>query len=311
MIITPLIATIAILAVFLLIQLTVDMTRGRRTKIIHDRLLEIGKKEALKSISVVVRTKRSQQKLIDLLDHLSSFGYDKSQVVIVPSERKNKKFNEFIRSYRTLHPTMDIRVVRTPGRRDDATIASRHARGELILWMELSDRLSPRFFDLTSYEFADPSVERIDVPHRYAKARSLADVNATWSLIRAETFELLHLQSAKRRVAIYRRASFKQDSAPKTVKARTQLSVIRERTVVPVRSNLFTSLNLVVSIVLAYGAIVLLSGQWLFTTLAVITVYLLSNIIWLISSKRYTAPESALLILGLPFAIIGDFRSRG
>lgn len=304
---TPLEVTLFILAAFLIVQSLLESIRGRQLRKVSGQLLEIGKRQSLTTISIVIKARGSKEQIIGLLDHLASFRYDKLQAVIIPRTRKNVGRNDYLTVYRAAHPGMNIRVVRSSGRRDDKTIATRHARGDLLFWMNVTDRLGPRFFELVSYEFADPKVERIDVPYRYETARTIADLLATWAVLRSETLDLIRRKKRRERHTVYRRSAFKRGmNQAAFVKPGTHLSFIRPHHSLT-RYNLLAIVgNLLVTLALGYVAIYYLSTDWYFTVLAILTVYLLSNLFWLTSSKRHTLPEAVPLILALPFTILGS-----
>ena len=197
----PFAATVAVLVVFILLQMIVDTRRSKRFKAVSKQLLEVGKHQSLTTISVVIREKNGKQQVLDLLDHLASFKYDKLQVVVVPRSRSARD-SQYLTDYRAAHPKMNIRIVRSSGRRDDMSIAKRHARGELVLWMSPFERLSPRFFERASYEFANPLIDKVNVPYRHQAARSVADLVAMWSSVRAETIDAILGKSARPHQAI-------------------------------------------------------------------------------------------------------------
>jgi len=302
----PLVATLVILGVFIILQVALDTLRGRRLKAVSRQLVEIGKQQSLTSVSVVVREKGSKQQLINLLDHLASFSYAKLQVVVVPRSRKNDRSSRYIVDYRASHSNLNIRIVRSSGRRDDTSVARRHARGELVLWMSTSERLTPRFFERLSYEFADATIDQVDIPYRYETARSVADLLATWSTIRSEALGLIWRRRRHSRHPVYRRASYKQSGKQfLVVRPGTPLAFIRPRQAPNIQNILVVAVNLLVATAAGYAVFYYVSTQWLFTVLAVASAYLLSNLFWLASSKRYTLPEAVSLVLALPYAIAG------
>lgn len=309
MIFAPLVATITVLVIFVLLQLIIDTLRGRRLKSVSKHLLELGKRLSLTTISVVVREKGGKQQLLELLDHLTTFEYEKLQVVVVPRSRKPRDLR-YLTEYRAAHPKMNIRIVRSAGRRDDVSIAKLHARGALVLWMDAAERLSPRFFERASYEFANTNIGQVTVPYRYDTARTIADLLAVWSTIRAETLDVIWRKKARSHRTIYRRSSFRQNTgAQSIVKPGTPIAIIRSRGSLNLHNLLIITGNVLLTAVLGYIAVYYLSTQWFFTVLAVISAYLLSHLFWLASSKRYSLREAIPLVLALPFAVIGNFAS--
>lgn len=303
----PLAATLFVLGIFVVLQVVLDTLRGRRLKAVSRQLIEIGKERSLTTVSVVVREKGSKRQLVDLLDHLASFNYEKLQVVVVPRSRRSDKSNRYILEYRAAHPNLNMRIVRSSGRRDDASIAKRHARGELVLWMSASERLTTRFFERLSYEFADPAIDQVDIPYRYETARSVTDLLATWSTIRSDAMGFIWRKKRGTTYSAYRRASYKQASKQhRIVRPGTPLAFIRPRQVPNIRNLLVVALNLLAAGVAGYAVLYYVSTQWLFTVLAVVCAYLLSNLFWLASSRRYSLPEAISLVLTLPFAIAGS-----
>lgn len=302
----PLVATITVLAVFILLQIIIDTRRSRRFKAVSKQLLEVGKQQSLTTISVVIREKNGKQQVLDLLNHLASFDYDKLQVVVVP---RSKKANDsrYLTDYRAAHPKLDIRIVRSAGRRDDASIAKRHARGELVLWLDSTERLAARFFERASYEFANPLINKVHVPYRHQSAQSVAHLVAIWSSVRAETIDATVRKNPRPYQVIYRRTLFTRSATPRrVVKAGTPIAVIRPWNSSNLRNILVVSANVLISAVLGFAAIYYLSSEWLFTVLAVAIAYLLSNLFWLASSKRYSWREATVLIVALPFAVLGE-----
>lgn len=302
----PFVVTVTVLVVFILLQMIIDTRRNRRFKAVSKQLLEIGKQQSLTTISVVVREKNGKQQVLDLLDHLAAFNYAKLQIVVVPRSKKANE-NRYITDYRAAHPQLDVRIVRSAGRRDDASIAKRHARGELVLWLNPTEQLGPRFFERASYEFANPSIDRVNVPYRHQAARSVADLVSVWSIVRGETIDAIYGKNTRPHRTIYRRSSFNRGTKPeKVVKAGTPIAIIRPRGSSDLRNMLVVLVNVLVTAALGYAAVYYLSTQWFFTVLAVMIAYLLSNLFWLASSKRYTWREAGGLIVALPFAVLGD-----
>jgi hypothetical protein len=308
--IQPFIVTASLLSAFVIVQFAIDTMRSRSVRTLQSQLTAAGLQAARKRITVVLRAGSRKGEVVGALEHLAAHEYPLLQIVLVPRSPRKGKSLDYVTAFRTSHPSLDIRVIRSAGRVTTDTIEKRHARGELIVYMGLQERFGPRFFDLISAEFLDSRVGRVNVPFRRTAGSTIAGLIAQWTQIRSQAFGLLGVGLRPKTLSVSRRTIPAKSIALATVTARSSVSVNMPSERNPLRERLFVTLNILLSIVLAYTAIMLMRTEWIFSVLAIIVIYLLANMLWLLALRPGNLAYRMLLIAALPFALIGDVTSR-
>lgn len=308
----PLIATISILVCLVILQLVIDAARRRRIQTVRQHLLMLGQKHSKRSISIIVKANGRQEQVIALLNHLRRQSYGRLRIVVVPRNRSNKKAISYLQQYRHEHPKMKLTILTGKGRLTEKIIVSKHTHTDLVAWINLDDRLPHGFFERVSYEFADPSLERLEIPYLLRPAKSIASMINTWTIIRRTTFALLLKKSGSNisSMPIVLRTAYLKNQTPQANRlARLSFGMMSSHT--PGRKEWAISLTNVAAAAAVLAALLLLrSSEWLFAILAFVVAYILVNLLWMAALRGYSFYERIVLLLGLPFSLIG-YHTRG
>ena len=156
----PTVVTITIIMVFVLIlQLWIDRLRMRQLpKVRLQHSDEIAPKH---KISVIVPLSRRAESLFETLDHLRAQNYEQLEVVVVVRQTAGKNAANTLRRYRRKHADLSLRIVKHKKGMDSRVLASRYARGEVVMELEPSYRLSPGFFAQSSAHFNVASLDEL------------------------------------------------------------------------------------------------------------------------------------------------------
>lgn len=308
----PLTLTIIALVCLAILQFAVDTARRRRVETVKGQLLALGQKHAHRSISVIVKAGGRQEQVTTLLDHLRRQSYEDLQTVVVPRNRSNKRATSYLQAYKREHPKMNLRIVGGKGRMTERLLVAKQARGELVIWIDLDDRLPHGFFERVSYEFADPLLERLEIPYIIRPSQSIGSMAYAWTSVRRTTLSLLlkKFDSRVPTMPVILRVAYLKNSSPQVKRlARLSFGLTRRYETKP--NDWIASLaNIALAAAVTATLISIRTSEWFFMVLAVIAIYATLNLLWIMPLRGFSAPERMVLILGLPFSLAGGNKSR-
>lgn len=308
----PLIITIVILVCLAILQLAIDTLRRRRIQTVRQHLLSLGQKHSKRSITIIVKANGRQEQVIALLNHLRRQSYSKLKIVVVPRNRSNKKAISYLQQYRHEHQKMKLLIVTDKERLTEKNLITKHAHTDLVAWIGLDDRLPHGFFERVSYEFADPSLERFEIPYLVKPGRSIAGLIDAWTTIRRTTFALLFKKSGTTVPSmpiILRSAYIKNQTSQASRLARLSFGLMASHTPTA-REWAISLVNISSAAIVLVALIVLRSSEWIFTILAAVVIYILVNSLWMAALRGFSAYERIVLIIGLPFSLIGSHKNQ-
>lgn len=308
----PLILTIVVLICLAALQLVIDATRRRRIETVKEHLLTLGQKHAHRSISIIIKASGRQEQVIALLDHLRRQSYNDLQTVVVPRNRSNKRATDYLQSYRREHPKMNLRIVGGKGRMTERLLVTKHAKGDLVIWMDVSDRLPHGFLERVTYEFADPLLERLEIPYLVRPSRSISSLAYVWTAIRHTTWSLLLKKSNTRMptMPVVLRSAYLKNSTPQVKRlARLSFGLTKQY---QNQSNdwVVSFMNVALAAIIIATLILIRSSEWFFTLLAIVSIYATLSILWMIPLRGLSVYERIVLIIGLPLGLTGGKNSR-
>lgn len=174
---------IAIAAIILIaLQFLIGMRSGAETRRVYAYLLQDARKRARRSFTVIVPLERRAETIIPLLDHLYSHGYDKIKIIVIVKRSAGSKAEQELQIYKRANRRKGLKFVQYKRGMNTAAIAKTLATSEYVITLMPSDRLSARFFEVTSQVLAATSPNALAVRSLVRPARTFA--HALWSVAR-------------------------------------------------------------------------------------------------------------------------------
>lgn len=214
--IIPIIAAV-FLAVFFILEVTVDEKEIRQMRNLQHRLMTIAKKQCEKSVGVIVEADKSAESTIEFIEHLLSFGYDKLKVIIIVNKTIDKAARLRIADYLRINNLSDIRIVNRTKNTAVKNILSRNLSVQLVIILNENDRLSKNFFSEASIESFGSDVTNVVLPrHQISLSNTLASLfQAHFVILRqlkARMFGVRTVLSPLRSGVIYSREAILSDA---------------------------------------------------------------------------------------------------
>ena len=147
---SPIIALIVAAFLLILLQFIIGTRGSLETRRIYTYLLNDARKRARRTFTAVVMLDRRAETIYPLLDHLYEQGYEKLQILVVIKQTAGSRAMGELQAYKRQNRRKGLKVVRHQKRMDHAKAAALFGTGEYVIPLVSSNRLSPRFFEVSS-----------------------------------------------------------------------------------------------------------------------------------------------------------------
>lgn len=304
---SPLVLTITgIIAAFMAVLVALDVRRSQHRKRLQGVINRYVANKARKSFSVIVELDRSAEAILPLLDHLLHTDYDNLHVVVVVRHTAGKRaLNELRRYQRVNKGKLAMSVIKHKKGMDRQFILQRHAKSDLVLWLERDERLSTDFFRRISLEFLDTSLDAVATRQIAQLNDTLASASQGWNLMLRDIAASLKGKSTEPKV--YRRTALLKDVVSSVgYVSHSSITVPSGQT--HKRSDGLAGFGLLLLLgAVSLSAYLLMPRSWIFIVLAAVGASVLSLSLHL-TSFQYSIWSKLTLFLFLPFwPIAGTF----
>ena len=178
---SPIIALIIAALVLILLQFIIGTRGGIETRRIYTYLLNDARKRSRRSFTAVVMLDRRAETIYPLLDHLYAQGYEKLQILVVVKQTAGSRAMSELQQYKRQNRRKGLKVVRYQKRMDHAEAAALYGTGEYVIPLIATDRLSPRFFEVSSQVLSALRPNSLAVRSIVRPSRTFG--HAFWALI--------------------------------------------------------------------------------------------------------------------------------
>jgi hypothetical protein len=287
----PLVFIIAFLIVVVVFQVFTDYRRARLVRRFkYEQPAEDG------GLSIVIELDRSPRNLPPLLDHLSSLNGTIDVIVIVKRSAGTTAAKQ-IRNLRTVYPNLSIRTVMYRKGLNAKTIAKRHARQPLIMWMKPDERMEGDFIRLANRHFDNPAIQAVAVNEYVPVGSTLADASQAWRSVRMNVIRLMTNRGKQRTVIYRRRALYSELSLQIQASWLLRISHVHPATSNGLAYALLSGL-VVLPLVFLHDDIMSLI-IWIIVAAAACI-----HLSWLMSAPVYRIRDRFMLLLLLPFSLV-------
>lgn len=172
-----LILVIIAIVIFIGLQVFIDVKDIKHINSLRKELLTIAKKKSQQNIVVVIDINRSAKDVELLLDHLSSFGYKKIEIIILFKKYASKKTKNALVDCKKNYALNFSRIEIVESKRGLSVVdvVRNNSKGQLVLKLNTSNRLSKNFFELISIETLLRQQDEVIIPSsHYALEKSIA-----------------------------------------------------------------------------------------------------------------------------------------
>lgn len=149
------IVLITLLTLFIISEIIFDFIEIRRTRKIQNKSLLVEKNKLEKSFGIVVELGKSYQSMIFFLDHINSFDYKKSKVLIIANKNTNQNTVHKIYEYINKNKSKNIKIIYRKRTNNIVSIIRNNLFSKYVIFLRESDRLSKNFFNKFSIGLLD------------------------------------------------------------------------------------------------------------------------------------------------------------
>jgi hypothetical protein len=169
--IPPQLMLIIVCALTLFITLTLSVIRDaqavRAAGKLNRLFIQSGKRQAQRSVSVILHLDKRAESIIPLLDQLFGQGYSKLEVIIVIKQTAGKNARTSLTSYKKTNQA-NIRLVTYRAGLSDKDVTSRYVTSEFIMRLLPDMTLSKQFFINISFDYLLTRADGI-IPRFYTR----------------------------------------------------------------------------------------------------------------------------------------------
>jgi hypothetical protein len=141
-----------VLFVTLILSVIRDARAVRAAGALNRLFIQSGKRQAQKSISVILHLDKRADSILPLLDQLFAQGYAKLEVIIVIKQTAGKNARTQLAAYKKANQA-NLRLVTYRAKLSDTDISSRYATSEFVMRLLPDMTLSKGFFTSISFDY--------------------------------------------------------------------------------------------------------------------------------------------------------------
>ena len=142
---TSIAATVILLAM-VVVRIRHDRTNISQSNNIYRALINLGKKHALKSFSIMIELDRKADFILPLLDQLRDQNYKKLELIVIIKHTAGKNARSTIMSYGRKNPSIKIRTVKHIAKQKISDAILHSAINPYVMVMSPAFQLSKDFF---------------------------------------------------------------------------------------------------------------------------------------------------------------------
>lgn len=305
------IIAVVILATIVTLRIVRDSKYTAKSNQLHHALIDLGKKHAKKSFSVIIALDKKADSIIPLLNHLYAQNYPKLEVIIVIKHTAGKNARPVLLRYKRGHASLNLQLVKHVAKARPVDVIRQRAKNMLVMTMSEDERLSHDFFTSASLDFLSHK-QNVIILKTYSRLNN--------SLTAAFTSHFGMHKNLRRQLstdtstvlpgAIYRRTVFTrstQENNHSTTASTLAYMVISN----PLTSKVIqptTIKKIITSLLLTFLGIgivtyIIITMRYedqLLLTVLLILAYTISYAIGLVGIKAYSALDKTSLILLAP-----------
>jgi hypothetical protein len=169
--IPPQLVLVIVCALILFITLILSVVRDARAvraaSALNRLFIQSGKRQAHRSVSVILHLDKRAESITPLLDQLFGQGYSKLEVIIVIKQTAGKYARTRLTSYKKANQA-NIRLVTYRAGLSDTDITSRYATSEFVMRLLPDMTLSKQFFSSISFDYLLTRADGI-IPRSYTR----------------------------------------------------------------------------------------------------------------------------------------------